>query len=237
MTYRAKRGGDIRASIDLKSIKEVKVLKGSKTKRKFVLVASDGQNEIVLKAEDEAEASHWIEMLNKRLEHLPTHLELSQQRGGRGRRKDAWLNVRRGAKGRFEKMWCLVERKTLHCYRKKSKVHSKQIGRGTLIVSLNLSSSDVSNSTKEEDEDVEDQSPLERTQPVAGTLRVRVVEARNLRSADAGGTSDPYVKMYVVFEREAREFKSYPSNTSSISVLLTRITAHSIITSVVCITP
>ena len=52
----------------------------------------------------------------------------------------------------------------------------------------------------EEDEDVEDRSPLERTQPVSGTLRVRVVEARNLRSADAGGTSDPYVKMYVVFE-------------------------------------
>ena len=56
-------------------------------------------------------------------------------------------------------------------------------------MSLNLSSSDVSNSTKEEDEDVEERSPLERTQPVAGTLRVRVVEARNLRSADAGGTS------------------------------------------------
>ena len=67
--------------------------KQSKTKRKFVLVASDDQNEIVLKAEDEAEARHWIEMLNKRLEFLPKHLELSKQRGGRGRRKEAYDGV------------------------------------------------------------------------------------------------------------------------------------------------
>ena len=73
-----------------------------------------------------------------------------------------------------------------------------------MIVSLNLNcenslSSSSKNGTKcdDDDDDVEDRSPLERTQPVSGTLRVHVVEARKLMSADTGGTSDPYVKMYL----------------------------------------
>jgi hypothetical protein len=188
----------------LKSVKVVRLSSQSKTKRKFVLVSDDDQNEIVLKADDEAEAIHWIELLNKRLDNLPKHLELSQRRGGRGRRKEAWMNVRKGTKGKFEKMWCFVERKVLHCYRKKSKVMSKQIGRGTLTVSLSLkcnssSSSKEMNSTKEEEEEdhIDDRSPLERTSPVSGSLRVHIIEARKLASADAGGTSDPYVKMYL----------------------------------------
>ena len=39
-----------------------------------------------------------------------------------------------------------------------------------------------------------------------------------------------------MFEREAREFQSYSSNTSNIVVSLIRITVHSRITNIVCIT-
>ena len=42
--------------------------------------------------------------------------------------------------------------------------------------------------------------------------------------------------VYVMFEREAREFQSYPSNTTNIIVSLTRITVDSRITYIICVT-